>query len=222
MKNISLLLRVEQWIKNILVFSPAFFASQLNYANTLNCTILFFAFSFVASAVYILNDLNDVEKDKLHEKKKHRAIASGKIGRKAAIVIFFISLSIGLSIGYYVSLHCLFILIMYMIINVFYSVWLKKIALIDLIIVSSGFLLRVYAGSAATNIHPSVWLTLITFLLSVFILFAKRRDDLLIMNKNNTNSIIRDSISGYNFEFVNAGMIVTSAVLIVAYIMYCL
>ena len=220
MKNILLLLRVEQWIKNILVFSPIFFASQLLHQSILKCILLFFAFSFVASGVYIINDLNDVEKDKLHEKKKNRAIASGKVSKKLALIIMLITLFIGLLIAFLISLNCLYILLAYLTINFFYSLWLKKIPLVDLIIVSSGFLLRIFAGGTTSNVHLSVWLILITFLLSIFILFAKRRDDLLIMNKSNT--LMRDSIHGYNFEFVNAGMLVTSSVLIVAYIMYCL
>lgn len=220
MKNLLLLLRIEQWIKNLLVFAPVFFASQLLHQNLIKCTLLFFAFCFVASAVYIINDLNDVEKDRLHEKKKNRAIASGKVTKNAALIAMSLSLSVGLLIAFLISLNCLYILVTYLIINFFYSLWLKKIPLVDLIVVSSGFLLRIFAGGTAANVHLSVWLILITFLLSVFILFAKRRDDLLIMDKSNT--AMRDSIYGYNFEFVNAGMLVTSSVLIVAYIMYCL
>ena len=220
MKNITLLLRAEQWIKNILIFSPAFFASRLNQENLLKCVMIFIAYSLVASAVYIFNDINDVEKDKLHEKKKHRAIASGKISKKAALKIFFICLSIGMPLCFFVSKNSFYLLGIYLVINLLYSLWLKRFALVDLIIVSSGFLLRVFAGGVAVNVHLSIWLILITFLLSVFILFAKRRDDLVIMDKNNT--VMRDSIAGYNFEFVNAGMLVTASVLIVAYIMYCL
>lgn len=219
MKNIILLLRVEQWIKNLLVFSPVFFAAQITQDKFLKCILLFISFSLIASAVYIINDINDVEKDRLHEKKKNRAIAAGKVSIKWALVIFTIILVTGLILAYFVAQNCLYILIVYLVINILYSLWLKKIPLVDLIIVSSGFLLRVFAGGFATNIHLSVWLILVTFLLSVFILFAKRRDDLLIMDKSKI--IMRDSISGYNFEFVNAGMLVTSSVLIVAYIMYC-
>ena len=220
MKNIILLLRIEQWIKNLLVFSPVFFAAQLRQTTLFKCSILFIAFSLVASAVYIINDLNDVEKDRLHDKKKFRAIAAGKVSKKMALIVFTLCLLSGLIIAFFVSIYCLYILTAYMVINFLYSTWLKKIPLVDLIIVSSGFLLRVFAGGIATSIHLSVWLILVTFLLSVFILFAKRRDDLLIMNK--TKTVIRDSITGYNFEFVNAGMLVTSSVLIVAYIMYCM
>jgi decaprenyl-phosphate phosphoribosyltransferase len=219
-KNIALLLRIEQWIKNILVFSPAFFASRLYPENLVKCFILFIAFSLVASAVYIVNDLNDVEKDKLHEKKKHRAVAAGKVTKKLALVIFFICLVFGMLLSIIVSVDCFYVLLIYFANNLLYSLWLKKIALLDLIIVSSGFLLRVFAGGLAVNVHLSIWLILITFLLSVFILFAKRRDDLVITDK--TSTVVRDAIAGYNFEFVNAGMLITASVLIVAYIMYCL
>ncbi|MEI9956286.1 MAG: UbiA family prenyltransferase [Ferruginibacter sp.] len=220
-QNFLLLLRVEQWLKNLLVFSPVFFAAQIeNPSYLLKLILIFISFSLVASSVYIINDLNDIEKDKLHPEKMHRAIASGKIKSSEAKIWFCILMPVGLLLAYLESVYSFYFVFAYLIINILYSTVLKNVALVDLIVVSSGFILRILAGGFAVSIILSNWLILITFLLSVFILFAKRRDDLTIKQKSGNH--MRSSLKGYNFEFVNAGILISATVLVVAYIMYTL
>ena len=221
MKHIFYLLRTEQWLKNVLIFAPLFFASKFMEQDKLMiCLIFFISFSMMASGVYIINDIMDVENDKIHPKKKFRTIASGAISIKSAIIIAAILILGSLIVSYFTSIMACLLIIGYLTLNVLYSLGLKKIALLDLVIIATGFLIRIVLGGIAANVQISVWLILMTFLLSTFILFAKRRDDLVILE--NTNIKIRDSLDGYNFEFVNAGLIITGSVTIVSYIMYCL
>jgi decaprenyl-phosphate phosphoribosyltransferase len=212
-------IRIRQWVKNFFIFVPSFFAGSLfNIAELQSLLIGFFAFNFVASSIYILNDYQDREIDKVHPTKKMRPIASGEINGATAwslIVIFAIT---GLSIAGALDITFFFLISTYFAINIAYCFGLKNVPIIDLFIVASGFLLRVYSGGVIANHEITHWLSLMILLLSLFLVVAKRRDDLLIQSK--TGKIIRKSSQSYNLEFINSCLTLVSAVTVVAYIMY--
>ncbi len=212
-------IRVHQWIKNTFVFIPAFFASQINEIHNIKLLLIaFLSFSLVASSIYIINDYVDIEKDKIHPTKSKRPLAAGKITKNEAKILFFIIFLTGFSLAIPLNFIFLGIIVCYFILNLLYCFYLKRIALIDILVISSGFLLRVLAGGVVLGIILSKWLIILTFLLALFLGFSKRRDDVLLMN--NEGFMARKSVEGYNLEFINAAMVVLAAVIIVAYIMY--
>jgi decaprenyl-phosphate phosphoribosyltransferase len=218
MKNYLSLIMVHQWVKNLFIYFPAFFGGVLfNEELFLVLTIGFFSFSFVASAVYILNDYKDIEKDKLHPEKKDRPLASGAINKQQAFYIFIIMLLIGLSVAYLLNLYFFFITVFYFFMNIAYTLRLKDTPIIDVSIISVGFLLRVFAGGVISGVVVSKWLILLTFLLAMLLALAKRRSEYKVFL---TGKKIRTSIKGYNIDFINVSMVMMASVTVVSYIMY--
>lgn len=213
MKNYIKLIRVKHWIKNILIFVPMIFSKQINLNNILTTFIGFFAFSFVASFIYIINDIRDVEKDRLHEAKKNRPIASGKISVKKAIVfsVLIIGLAVILSIFASKNYLSLIILGIYLIINMYYSFGGKNIAIVDVILLAAGFVLRVYYGASLINVNVSDWLFLTVLNASLFLGFGKRKKELL--NSKNSRGVLKF----YNENFINQFMYLCLGLTIVFY-----
>lgn len=213
-------MRPHQYVKNLFIFLPLFFALKITDTGLLlNAFIAFIAFSFTASAIYILNDYRDIEEDRLHPKKKNRPLASGAIQKNEAMVMM-----IGLAVSGFIimgllSLQALAILVAYVILNIAYSFYLKHVAIIDIVIIAIGFVLRVFVGASVTMLHASTWIIVMTFLLALFLALAKRRDDILLFNK--TGQKIRKVIDGYNLQFIDMAMTLMAGVVIVSYLMYC-
>jgi len=222
MKKTLLLIRPQQWIKNGFVLIPMFFGGRLlNVDDAIASVVTFFAFSFVASAIYCFNDIIDVEADRRHPVKCHRPIASGTVSVPtayalmviltllSALLLFFLPQRAGETAG---------IVAFYFLLNMAYCLWLKRHAIIDVCTVAFGFVLRILAGGMACEVAVSNWLVLMTFLLALFLSFAKRRDDVLRMNE--TGEPPRRNTIRYNLTFVNQAITVTGTVTLVCYIMY--
>ena len=213
------LLRVEHWVKNLFLFIPAFFDARLFEPELLARAVAgFFAFSLVASSVYILNDLVDAPHDRNHPEKKNRPIAAGLIGRRTAIMLSVGLLAAGLGWSAFLTPKLLIISGLYFFQNLLYSFWLKHIALIDISLIGLGFLLRVFAGGAVTGTAVSQWLIVLTFLLAMILGLAKRRGEYLVETRGHT---FRRALEGYNLPFIDVSMVVSSTVAIMAYLMYC-
>lgn len=219
-KDIFNLLRVNQWVKNLFVFIPIFFAGDLLKAGKLGDVFFaFFAFCFVASSIYIINDLQDVEADRQHPEKLKRPLAAGVVKPQAAKVIFVILLIVGLWLSYQTrSLAFSFVLLSYFVLNIAYSLGLKRLAIVEILIVSSGFVLRAVGGGIVASVEVSQWMLMMIFLLAIFLALAKRRDDLLV--SKNSDRLIRKSIQFYNLEYINALLIMMAGIIIVSYLMY--
>ena len=226
MKSVLQILRPYQWVKNFFVFMPLFFGHQLmNVPLLINTIAAFFAFSFVASSIYCFNDIIDVEDDRRHVEKCHRPIASGKISVATGYILMFVMLALSIALSFALpndvvstTLPLPYIIIIYWLMEMAYCIRLKRIAIIDLCILSMGFLMRIAAGGAATGILLSHWLIMMTFLLTLFLGFAKRRDDVLKFQK--TKIPPRHNTKRYNLTFVNDATTVTGSVMLVCYIMY--
>ena len=225
MINIVKLLRPEQWVKNFFVFLPLFFNGKLLHINLLlQCIVVFFAFSFIASSIYCFNDICDVEADQLHPKKCKRPIASGIISVNLAYILmavcFVLSMSILFLFGGTEKFMLMALIVIYYVMNIAYCIKLKRYAIIDVIVVSIGFVLRILVGGTATEIWLSEWIIIMTFLLALFLAFAKRRDDVVLYQ--NTGVSTRKNTNRYNLDFMNQVMSVISSIMTIAYIMYTL
>jgi len=218
-KSIIHLLRIEHWVKNLFLFIPAFFAARLSEPLILERAVIgFIAFSLVASAVYVLNDLIDAPQDRNHPDKCRRPIASGAIKPQSAIVILGALLLLGGFTAAVLSTDMLIFTLLYFAINLAYSFKLKHFAIIDISLISLGFLLRVLAGGAVTGVAVSNWLIILTFLLALILGLAKRRGEYVVaMGENN----FRKALEGYNLPFLDMAMVVCSTISVVAYLMYC-
>lgn len=213
------LIRVRQWVKNLFLFIPSFFAGHLFKSEELLMVgIGAIAFSLVASGVYVINDYRDRFVDRLHPRKKARPIASGEIGTASAWILIVLLVTSGLAVAAALNISFFYILMTYLVLNLGYSFGLKNIPILDLFIVSLGFLLRVYSGGAIADLPITQWLSIMILLLALFLIIAKRRDDILINAKN--GCVIRKSTQTYNLDFINSCITLLSAVLVVAYIMY--
>ncbi len=222
MKKTLLLIRPQQWIKNGFVLIPMFFGGRLlNVDDAIASVVTFFAFSCAASAIYCFNDIVDVDADRRHPVKCGRPIASGAVSVPtayalmavlallSALLLFFLPQRAGETAG---------IVAFYFLLNMAYCIWLKRHAIIDVCTVATGFVLRILAGGMACDVAVSNWLVLMTFLLALFLSFAKRRDDVLRMNE--TGEPPRRNTIRYNLTFVNQAITVTGTVTLVCYIMY--
>jgi len=213
------LMRPHQYIKNLFIFLPIFFALKITDTELLfHAFIAFLAFSLTASAIYTLNDYHDIEEDREHPKKRYRPLASGAISKSQAIVIMIVLSLIGFFLMATLSVNAVAILFTYVIMNIAYSFYLKHIAILDVSIIAIGFVLRLFIGSSVTGITLSMWIVVMTFLLALFMALAKRRDDVLIYL--DTGKKMRKVIDGYNLQFLDTAMAIMASVVIVAYVSY--
>lgn len=217
--SILKLMRPHQYVKNLFIFLPLFFVGQITSPELFtNALIAFIAFSISASAVYILNDYLDIEDDRKHPTKKDRPLASGLISKKEAFILIVLFSSIGLTIMAIQSIQALIVLLLYIVLNIGYSFYLKHIAIIDIAIISVGFVFRIFIGAIVTETPLSKWIVIMTFLLSLFLALAKRRDD--VIHFMNTGKKMRKVIDGYNLQLIDGAMMIMASVVIVSYILY--
>ena len=221
-RHIIKVARPTHWIKNISVFLPVFFGGALlNTTEVVAAALTFMSFSLAASAIYCLNDIIDVDADRAHPVKCKRPIASGAITIPQAYGMMTVSLLISIVLMFLLPeghAKSILVIIAYFVINVAYCLRLKEYAIIDVCIIASGFVLRILAGGYATGVHLSKWIVLMTFLLTLFLAFAKRRDDVLRMNT--TGRAPRKNTSRYNLTFINQAITITGSVMVVCYVMY--
>lgn len=218
------LLRPTQWVKNIFVFTPLFFGSHIFVmSDLLSCIWIFLAFSFASSGIYCLNDIHDADYDRKHPKKALRPIASGKISKKVGYCLMSICWIVSYGILLLTGVpgktgFASAIISLYIIMNLTYCIKLKYVSIVDLFTIALGFVLRVVIGSAVTDIELSHWIILMTFLLTLFIALAKRRDDVLTFES--TGEKRRLIVDRYNLPFMNMSMCIVASVTIVCYLMY--
>lgn len=220
MKSIVTLLRPAQWMKNLFILLPLFFSGKmlnLEYCESVIWSVM--AFTLAACSIYVINDLVDADADRQHPVKCQRPIASGAVNSLTAVALaaccFISSLLVS---GLLVNMKVAMVVAVYYVLNVAYCLKLKQIAILDVLIVSLGFLLRLLVGSYATDVVLSQWIVLMTFLLALFLALGKRRDDVLIYEQHGIKA--RGNVHRYNLDYTNQAMSVMAAVTIVCYVMY--
>jgi len=223
--NIIRLIRPEQWVKNVFVFIPLFFSGMLFDTSRLWCCIVaFMSFCFVASSIYCLNDIIDAPRDKVHPEKCKRPIASGEVSVTSAYILMAVLYLMGVVSAFLLpdrsaSFKLLAVVMFYHGMNMVYCTLLKKIAIVDVFVISVGFVLRIFAGGVAAHLFITEWIVLMTFLLALFMALAKRRDDVILYM--DTGVAPRKNTSRYNLEFIDQLLTLTATMTMVCYIMYC-
>lgn len=215
MKKYVKLLRIKHWIKNVLIFLPLIGAYDFSPESIWKISLAFMAFSFMASFVYIMNDIVDIQKDRKHPRKKNRPIASGEISltRATFISIFMIVLAIIFNFFATGSLFnaALGILLLYLINNICYSFGMKNIPIVDVSLLTSGFVIRVYYGAFIVGTPVSSWLFLTVLSASLYMGFGKRRKEF------NSSEEVRPVLKYYNKRFIENFMNITLTLVIVFY-----
>lgn len=220
------LLRPNQWLKNLFIFLPLFFDRHLLDSDYwVPCLFMFVAFSLAASGIYCFNDIYDVEVDKKHPVKCKRPIASGIVSKSKAYVLMLLCFLVSFIIisncnyGNYGDKQRVFgVIAFYILINIAYCMKLKQIAIVDVFIIAVGFVLRLLVGGFSTGIYLSHWIVLMTFLLALFLAFAKRRDDVVMYEENGVK--MRKNVNRYNLAFMNQAISIVASITMVCYIMY--
>lgn len=217
-KAIFKAMRPRQWTKNLFVFAAVVFDQKLGDADAVFRSLLcFVGFCLLAGTIYIINDLNDVEQDRIHPKKKKRPIASGELPigtAKAAAVVLAV---LGFALSWYLTPKFTAVLVFYLIINILYSKYLKHEVIFDILIVAVGYLMRVEAGGFVINVGISNYLWLCTFLLALLLAIGKRRHELLLVeDAANHRAILKE----YSADLLEQMMGVTTASILVCYALY--
>ena len=221
-RNYIISLRIRQWIKNLFIFAPILFS--LNFTNITylrNSVIAFFLFSFVAGNIYVLNDIIDRKSDINHPKKKFRPIASNALKILPAYILSISIIVITMVAGFFFSREFFIISLFYIGINILYSLYLKKVAVFDVIIIAIGFVLRVMIGGRINEIFLSPWLFIITFLLALFLGLVKRRQEIVLHEKSGLEST-RISLKNYSIPFLDQLISITTSATLISYIIYVL
>ncbi len=220
--NILRIIRPHQWLKNVFVLLPLFFGGSLLDPHDIAAALVaVMAFSFMASAIYCLNDIVDVEDDRRHPVKCRRPIASGQVSVAAAYAMMAVMVALSFASAMLLgegTAGVAAVTAVYLVLNVAYCLWLKRFAILDVCTIAAGFVLRLFAGGIAIGTELSDWIVLMTFLLTLFLSLAKRRDDVLRMNE--TGRAPRRNTIRYNLEFINQAITITATVTIVCYVMY--
>ncbi len=212
-------LRPVQWVKNVFVLAPIVFAEQLGDTEVLGRAMLaFVAFCFAASAIYLFNDLRDREEDRRHPLKQHRPIASGALSVPAAIVAALVLAALALALALSFGTVFTILLVVYLAINLLYSSGLKHVVILDVMAVSSGYVIRVLAGAAAIDVEVSRWLLLCTIFLALFLIFSKRRHELVLLADEAAGH--RAVLDHYSPAFLDQMINVVTASTVVSYALY--
>lgn len=211
------LIRPHQWVKNAFVAAPLFFTPrEVSTESVLTVIAGFACFCVLSSGVYVLNDFLDREADRQHPTKRNRPLAAGTVSVPTSIALMVVLIAGGLGGAVLLDLGFAKIALAYFLVNLGYSTFLKRASIIDVMLISLGFVLRVYAGGALIGVEPSVWIISCTMLLALFIALAKRRDD-LVKGLGNEH---RESLKGYSKRFLDTSLAVVLAALLVSYLLY--
>ena len=214
------LARPKHWLKNVLLFVPILYARNLFEPDLLISTVwAFFAFCLLSSAVYVVNDLADVRRDQQHPTKRERPIASGRIGRPQAVCFAAFLFGAGFSLAFW-GTDAVFVLLFaacYVLLNLAYSFWLKHIAILDCFCIAAGFVLRIYAGGAASRDGITEWLFLTMTAISLFLAFGKRRGEMLCVSDAGAT---RRVLAQYNLRFLDGMLFVSAGLAIIFYALW--
>lgn len=213
------LLRAHHWVKNLLVLAPPFFGGVLFSESDMFFRMVqaFFAFSFVSSAGYIVNDLFDRETDSIHPTKRFRPIASGRVGKGYALLFALLTVFISLLISLGFNKVFFVILISYFILSLAYSFYLQYIVFVDVISIAIGFVLRIEGGGFASEVKVSNWLLVMTVMLSLLLALGKRRFEL---ERHSEDSNFRRVLSKYNPNYIDRVFAVLAVAAVLTYILY--
>lgn len=218
MRTVLSAMRMQQWYKNLVIFVGIVFSLNLTNLWMLSRSIAAFGiFCILSSSVYLINDINDIERDRLHPKKRNRPIASGRLSMRHAkgLAILFISVSLASAflLGTLFGVVCL----IYLVQNLLYTFWLRSIAIVDVTVVSTGFVWRAIAGTVVISVTTSPWLIICSFLLALFLALLKRQSEMATVGRAEEH---RATLRTYSEQLIETFLNITTAALLVAYMIY--
>ncbi len=217
------LLRPRQWTKNLALFAAITFSGQLFNLDSLWQVFLgFIAFCLLSSSTYIVNDLLDVHKDRLHPFKRNRPIASGRVSVNQALILLTFTLGVALISSFYLNWIFFMIAVIYLVLQMLYSLFFKSIAVFDILFIATGYILRILAGASIANFHISVWLLLTTVSLSLFLATGKRRSELTLLQNVKKIRVdeIRKSLSHYSEPLLDSFSVIFATSTFIFYTMF--
>ncbi|HDK7138835.1 TPA: decaprenyl-phosphate phosphoribosyltransferase [Clostridium botulinum] len=219
-KGIIALMRPKQWIKNFFVFAAIIFSGNLTNEIILkNNIITFILFCLTSSTIYILNDIVDLEKDKKHPEKKNRPLPSGRVSKSTAIIMNIVILFTVLFCSYkFVDYKIMYIYVLYIVMNIFYCFKLKNVVILDVMVITFGFVLRMESGSLATKVSVSPWLFLCTILLSLFLALNKRKSEIITLKDNRGSH--RKILEEYSVELIDNMLTIVTPSILISYCIY--
>lgn len=213
-------LRPRQWLKNLVIFAGIVFDGQLgNWPALLRVLLAFILFCLVSGITYTINDLMDVQADRAHPKKQHRPIAAGRLSPKAAIIFAVILSLVVFPAAFLLELRFGIVCLSYFLLMLAYSRWLKNLFIVDVMIISIGFVLRMFGGIAVIQVqHFSPWLYILTSLLALFLGFGKRYSELKMLAAQAGET--RKTLRGYNLDLLNQYLVVILGAILITYMLY--
>jgi len=215
MKYLLAAMRPHQWLKNFFIFLPLIFGQKLlDIGLCLRILYVFVGFSLVASAIYLLNDIMDIEQDKLNPEKRNRPIASGKVTISKAAITALVLITAGLIGAFTLNKNCAYVIIIYIILNFLYMKFLKKVMIIDIFCVGAFFYIRILIGGLISGVELSNWIIICGVLLALFLALNKRRHDLGVFDKQGI------AFSRYNPQLIDRMISIISSSVVMAYILY--
>jgi 4-hydroxybenzoate polyprenyltransferase len=213
------LMRPRQWTKNLAVFAAIVFAGKLTDLSLLGTvTLAFVSFCLVSSALYALNDVIDADRDRNHPVKRDRPIASGRISPAVGLGVAAALALAGGGLAFALGLPFLATVVAYVAIHLLYSFWLKHVAIVDMLVIASGFVLRAVGGAVVIAVPVSPWLVLCTGLLALFLAAAKRRHEIILLR--DASGSHRPVLSEYSAELLDSFMVTLSAATVTTYALY--
>lgn len=219
LKGFIKLMRPKQLVKNLSVFAALIFAKHVFEPDYFIKVFLgFVCFCMISSCVYILNDIVDANNDRLHPKKKYRPIAAGIIGKKEAVAFLMVLLPLAITGSFFIDIYFGAVVVIYFTNNLLYSFKLKHVVIIDVMSIALGFILRVVGGALAIRVYISPWILLCTLLLSLFLGFSKRRNELLVLEGDADRH--RKILEEYSLEFIDNMLSIVTASTVMAYSLY--
>ena len=216
------LLRPKQWVKNVFVLLPVFFSHRLTDVAAVGAALLCaVAFSLAASAVYCLNDVLDREADARPPRKCRRPIASGRVSSAQGVALGVVCAAVAVAmVAVLLPAAVVALVAAYLLVNALYSLRLKHVALVDVLTVAVFYVMRVQAGAWAAHVEASQWIVVMTYLLALFLVLGKRRDDVVLSVSAGSATPLRRASAAYNADFLNVALTLVATVTLVAYLMY--
>lgn len=219
MQDLLTLLRPQQWIKNVFVLIPVVFSRRFVDPDlALTSLAAVFVFILASSSTYVLNDLLDYEKDRMHPDKKKRPIASGRVSFPAAIALWIVLTTLAVGSAYTISMSFLVIIVGYLLMTMSYSLYLKRILFLDVILIALGFVFRVLAGGVAVEVIVTDWMIVLVFLFTLFLAVSKRRQELKNLEKKSRKT--RSVLSRYTIDLIDQLNAILVPIVITSYIFY--
>lgn len=212
-------MRPKQWYKNLVLFIGILFSGNLLNLNLfIDSVVAFLIFCLLSGSIYLINDIIDAEKDRKHPKKRNRPIPSGKLKVTHAVFFVIIFWIVAFTVAYFLNISFLGISLAFIILMLFYSFYLKNIIIVDILVISSGFVIRAMAGALAIGVFVSPWLIICAFLLALFLALGKRRHELILLKDEAKNH--RKIMEGYTTSMLEQMITITTSTLIMSYSLY--